>query len=168
MLFVQLDTGLPKTHVQIRKEHSNMSLPRSWNDDVLALLNVARIEKTQAPTVGQYEVAAKDGIENVNGMWKEKWVINPMFSDYTDDEGVTHTKAEQEAAYQANLDAMAAASVRTQRDAKLSETDWTALTDVTMTNEMAAYRQALRDITTHANFPNLEESDWPTKAEVQK
>lgn len=26
-----------------------------------------------------------------------------------------------------------------------------------------AYRQALRDITTHANWPNLADSDWPTK-----
>jgi hypothetical protein len=25
------------------------------------------------------------------------------------------------------------------------------------------YRQALRDITTHANWPNLADSDWPTK-----
>ena len=154
MLFVQLDTGLPKTQVQLRKEHSNMSLPQSWNEDTLALLNVARVEKTEAPTVGQYQSAYKDGIENVNGVWKEKWKVVDMFQDYTDDEGVTHTKAEQEAAYQANLDAMAAASVRTQRDAKLSETDWTALTDVTMTNEMAAYRQALRDIPDQSGFPH--------------
>lgn len=26
------------------------------------------------------------------------------------------------------------------------------------------YRQALRDITTHANWPNLADSDWPTKS----
>lgn len=25
------------------------------------------------------------------------------------------------------------------------------------------YRQALRDITAHANWPNLADSDWPTK-----
>jgi hypothetical protein len=40
-----------------------------------------------------------------------------------------------------------------------------ALTDVTMSAEMAAYRQALRDITTHANFPNLTEEDYPVKPE---
>jgi hypothetical protein len=84
-----------------------------------------------------------------------------MFSDYTDEEGVTTTKAEHEAAYQADLDAKAAASARTQRNAKLSDTDWTGLTDVTMTAEMAAYRQALRDITDHANFPSLQDTDWP-------
>jgi hypothetical protein len=107
MLFVQLETGLPKTQVQLRKEHSNMSLPQSWTEDTFALLNVARVEKTEAPAVGQYQTAQKDGIENVGGVWKEKWKVVDMFQDYTDDEGVTHTKAEQESAYQADLDAKA-------------------------------------------------------------
>ena len=161
MLFVQLDTGLPKTQVQLRKEHSNMSLPQSWTEDTFALLNVARVQKTEAPAVGQYQTARKEGIENVDGVWKEKWSVVDMFSDYTDDEGVTHTKAEQEAAYQADLDAKSAISIRNQRDAKLAETDWTALSDVTMSAEMAAYRQALRDITTQDGFPH--EVTWPVK-----
>lgn len=165
MLFVQLETGLPKTQVQLRKEHSNMSLPQSWTEDTFALLNVARVEQTEAPAVGQYQTARKEGIENVDGVWKEKWSVVDMFQDYTDDEGVTTTKAEQEAAYQADLDAKVAASVRATRDSKLAETDWMALTDVTMPTEMATYRRALRDITTHANFPYLQDSDWPDPAE---
>jgi hypothetical protein len=88
-----------------------------------------------------------------------------MFQDYTDDEGVTHTKAEQEAEYQARLDAKAADGVRTQRDAKLKESDWmvirSAETGVALDSNWATYRQALRDITDHENFPYLEESDWP-------
>lgn len=55
------------------------------------------------------------------------------------------------------------AAVRKQRDSLLAETDWTGMSDVTMSAEMTTYRQALRDITSHANFPNLEEADWPTK-----
>ena len=86
-----------------------------------------------------------------------------MFSDYTDEDGVTHTKAEQEAAYQAQLDAVAAKAVRDQRARLLAETDWMALSDNTLTEEMAAYRQALRDITDHVNFPHLQEADWPVK-----
>ena len=49
-----------------------------------------------------------------------------------------------------------AASNRGQRDGLLANTDWMALSDVTMTTEMTTYRQALRDITTHTNWPNLE------------
>ena len=46
----------------------------------------------------------------------------------------------------------------------LAETDFYALSDVTMTDAMTTYRQALRDITAHSNFPhNLTDDDWPTK-----
>jgi hypothetical protein len=51
------------------------------------------------------------------------------------------------------------------RNSLLSETDWWAVSDRTMTAEQTAYRQALRDITAHANWPNLADSDWPTKPE---
>ncbi len=62
------------------------------------------------------------------------------------------------------------ASNRSYRDRLLAGTDYMALTDVPMSDEMTAYRQALRDITTHANWPNLDYpnedgsgGDWPTK-----
>ena len=61
----------------------------------------------------------------------------------------------------AGADARAAAQVRKDRNYKLSTTDWTASTDVTMTAEIKTYRQALRDLPTHANFPDLAEADWP-------
>jgi len=76
--------------------------------------------------------------------------------------GVVTTKAEHETAYTASLVAAQEASVRTDRDSRIALTDWTGMSDVTMTAEMAAYRQALRDITAHANFPDLEKEDWPT------
>jgi len=87
------------------------------------------------------------------------------YHEYTDEDGVTHTKAEQEQAYQALKDTEAAESVRTQRDSKLAETDYLALSDNTLTDEMATYRQALRDITDHSNFPFLNDEDWPVKPE---
>ena len=52
---------------------------------------------------------------------------------------------------------------RSKRDTLIADTDWWASSDLTMTEEQSAYRQALRDITDHANWPNLEESDWPVK-----
>ena len=58
-----------------------------------------------------------------------------------------------------------AESMRANRNALLAETDWWAVADHTMTAEQTAYRQALRDITTHTNWPNLADSDWPTKPE---
>ena len=37
--------------------------------------------------------------------------------------------------------------LRAERDRRIEETDWWASSDLTMTDEQAAYRQALRDIT---------------------
>lgn len=54
-------------------------------------------------------------------------------------------------------------SNRTKRNELLAETDYFALSDVIMSDSMQAYRQALRDITDHVNWPNLLDSDWPTK-----
>mgnify|MGYP003632397071 CR=1 FL=1 len=67
----------------------------------------------------------------------------------------------QQAEYLAGADDRAAAKVREERDAKLSATDWTASTDVTMTAEMTTYRQALRDVPSQAGFPNT--INWPDK-----
>jgi hypothetical protein len=55
--------------------------------------------------------------------------------------------------------------MRTQRNAILAESDWMASSDRTMTQAEMDYRQALRDITTHANWPELNDEDWPTKPE---
>ena len=68
-----------------------------------------------------------------------------------------------EAAWLAGADDRAAEANRNKRNALLAETDYLALSDNTMSAEMTTYRQALRDITTHANWPNLEDADWPTK-----
>jgi len=52
---------------------------------------------------------------------------------------------------------------RQTRDALLAETDWWAVADRTMTQAEIDYRQALRDITTHELWPDLNPDSWPTK-----
>ncbi len=154
-------TGELKTQGEVRRMHNNTSLPRVWDANVCTSLGIDPVLEAPKPDTTGYTQAARNGAtQDANGNWVQAWKVVDMFQDTTED-GVTTTKAEHEAAYQARLDADAAASVRTQRDAKLAETDWTALTDVTMAAEMATYRQALRDITKHANFPNLQDTDWP-------
>ena len=60
--------------------------------------------------------------------------------------------------------------LRLQRNAKLAETDFHALSDVTMADNMKTYRQALRDLPAHADGKNatlkdgvLENVTWPKK-----
>jgi hypothetical protein len=159
-------SGEVLTQGQIRKLNANTSLPRVWDANVCESLGIDPVMIATKPETTGYTQAIRDGVtQDSDGNWVTAWSVVDMFADTTDDDGVTTTKAEHEAAYQARLDADAAASVRTTRDAKLAETDWTGMSDVTMSTEMAAYRQSLRDITTHANFPYLTETDWPTKPE---
>lgn len=47
------------------------------------------------------------------------------------------------------------------RDDLLTETDWWAMSDRTMTDAEVTYRQALRDVPAQADFPTS--ITWPTK-----
>jgi hypothetical protein len=62
-------------------------------------------------------------------------------------------------------DTLMAQTNRNKRNELLLATDYHGLSDSTMSTEMASYRQALRDITGHANWPNLNPEDWPIKPE---
>ena len=159
-------TGELKTQGEVRRMHSNTSLPRVWDANVCTELGIDPVLAAPKPEASAaYKQVGRNGaVQDANGNWVEAYIETDMFADTTED-GVTTTKAEHETAYQAKLDADAAKSVRTQRDTKLAETDWTGMSDVTMAADMATYRQALRDITAHSDFPDLEEADWPTKPE---
>lgn len=104
-------------------------------------------------TVYQFSQAA--GVEQVDGKWYTKYVLGPTFTDTpATDTAPAQTAAEQEAAYKASKDAEQAKSVRTSRNDKLKECDWTQITDATVDKTAwATYRQALRDITAQAGFP---------------
>lgn len=155
-------TGEVKTQGQWRAANPNMSLPRVWNSNVLDALNIDAVLRSPAATTTQYQTSVRDGVkQDANGNWVEKYVARDMFADTTDEDGVTTTKAEHEAAYQARLDATAGEAARFERNTLLAGTDYFALTDVTMNADMTSYRQALRDITTQSGFPNT--ISWPAE-----
>ena len=80
------------------------------------------------------------------------------------------TDSEKTAAQTAETNRVAE-SQRAERNRRLAETDWMACSDVTMSNDWKTYRQALRDLPTHSNWPNLKvpdidgsgDNDWPVK-----
>ena len=160
-------TGVVKTQGQWRNEFANMSLPRVWKAATLDALDLDPVLKSPAATVGDYQVSVRDGVDqNANGDWVEKYVARDMFADTTED-GVTTTKAEHEAAYQAGLDAKTAEGHRTTRNKLLADSDWTQMNDSPLSNEdktaWATYRQELRDLSDLDAWPNLDDADWPVK-----
>ena len=138
----------------------------SWGqttDEVLESLGADVVfEGPQATGGTVYQFSMRQGVEQVDGKWYTKHVLGPIFTDTAES-----TAAEQEAAYKAQKDAEQAKAVREQRSQKLKDTDWTvikALESNTPQNfDMAAYRQALRDITSQAGFPWTVQ--WPTQPE---
>jgi len=82
-------------------------------------------------------------------------VPNPTISD---EEQVLIDAAKNDAA---------SSGSRFRRDLLLNESDWTQVADSALADtkktEWATYRTSLRNLPSHANWPNLEDEDWPTK-----
>jgi hypothetical protein len=71
---------------------------------------------------------------------------------------------QQEADWEAGAFDRAMANLRQNRNRKLAETDFYALSDVTMSEDMTTYRQNLRDITDGlSTVEDVNNITWPTK-----
>ena len=82
--------------------------------------------------------------------------INGVMVEFTDAE-----QAELDAVKAAHdEDASQAVTKRWERGTLLSQTDWMACSDYTMTDAWKTYRQALRDLPAADGFPDV---DMPTK-----
>lgn len=151
----------PYTFGDLRRDNPNVSFPKTINTAIMNQYGMVGVLEGPQPTLGSYQQVERNALPTLkdDGNWMIDYTAVDMFADI---EG-GQTKAEQEAAYQATLDANTATANREIRNSNLAETDFYALSDVTMSSEMQTYRQALRDITSHSNWPNLEDADWPTK-----
>ena len=82
-------------------------------------------------------------------------------SDNPDNWGVSWTTV---SAKKAELDAAEPLKLlREERNRRIAETDWWALSDVPMTSDRRLYRMELRDITN--SYSSLDDVVWPTKPE---
>ena len=74
------------------------------------------------------------------------------------------SKSDIEAQYSAVKLDFAMETLRTKRNNLLAETDFYALSDVTMSDDMKTYRQSLRDITNGlTTVDEVNAVSWPTK-----
>ncbi len=153
-MYVKINNGViehyPYTLERLRSDNPNVSFPKEPSDELLSEWGVFPVGYQSQPEYNSSTQRVDHSAEPK--LVEGNWILTKTVVSLT---------SEQQAA----VDDAAAILVRKRRDALLKETDWYGLSDVTMSTEMATYRQALRDITTHANFPNLTETDWPTKPE---
>ena len=153
-------TGELVSEQAFRAMFPNTSMPRPLTEAIINDFGgdvVFEGPQATGGTVYQYSQGA--GVEQIidaqgAGKWYTKYVLGPIFTDTTAEDGTVTTAAEQEAAYKAMKDAEQAKSVRTQRGEKLKDTDWTQVADAPVDKAVwATYRQALRDVTAQAGFP---------------
>jgi hypothetical protein len=162
-------SGAVNTQGEIRRSMPNTSLPRVWTSSICDSLGIDPVLAAPAPEAsGEYKVVSRNGVvQDANGNWVEAYVERDMFADYVDEDGVTVTKASQEEAYTATKDAEAATAARATRDGLIASCDWMAIKafegGTTVSTEWATYRQALRDVSAQAGFPNT--IVWPTQPE---
>lgn len=151
-MYVKISNGAvdqyPYTVGNLRRDNPNTSFPKRPSDDLLADWSMYPVALQDQPSFDERTQTITEAAMPVlsDGGWVIGWSIN-----------------EKTAAEIQEWDDQIVNDARSVRNLRLSLTDFYALSDVTMSAEMAAYRQALRDITSHANWPHLEEADWPTK-----
>lgn len=140
--------AFPYGPFELKADNPNTSFPEQMSDEVLARFNI-------------YPVIPKDVPQSFNNITQNATVVKPTFVDgkWVQTWGIT-SATEAEIAQRLND---LASNARSTRSTLLSETDWTALKDNTMTSAMASYRQSLRDITKQSGFPT--NITWPVKPE---
>lgn len=169
-MYVNTTTGqYPYSVGQFRKDHKNISFPRNISDATLARYGVKKVHKVDYPDYDHTThkvVIDTQPTRETNGVYTA--------DNAPDDSMVGETIYTGRWIIAKNVVAMTAEEItandlawaeknRNKRNALLAETDYLALTDLTLDAITTTYRQALRDITDHANWPHLEEGDWPVK-----
>ena len=157
-------TGAVTTVAAFKATKPNTSFPKQMSENCLNDYGYDVVFNGPAATVtAPYGVSTRSGVEQKDGKWFTKFVAGPIFTDTKDKDGNTVTASANEAAYKAKVDANTAESVRSQRDNKLAECDWTQANDSPLKAASAwtTYRQALRDVPAQSGFPHT--VTWPTK-----
>jgi hypothetical protein len=138
-MYVKVTNGVATEYTMghLRRDNPNTSFPRTCSDELLASYDVYPFQQDPKPDYDPLTQNLIPDFEEVDGVW---------YKTYT-----AVNKSQEEAEE----------NIRNQRSILLSETDWMALSDVTLSAEWATYRQALRDITSQDGFPYS--VTWPTK-----
>jgi hypothetical protein len=141
------ETGAVVTSSEFRAMHPDTGFPQVLVEEILDAFGADPVFNGPQAQPTRYQVAYRDGVEQVNGKWYTKFAVADM-----GDEAKTA------------LDEQQATSIRNERNKKLSESDWSQVEDSPVDKAAwATYRQALRDVPAQSGFPW--DVTWPTQPE---
>jgi len=156
MLLVKTSNGqveqFPYTLGDLRRENPQTSFPKKIGDAILASYGIYHVMPDAQP---EHDPLVQTIVRDPEPHNNETAVNEETGETYKTDRwviGYTVVNKPQD---------QAEGAVRNKRDRLLSDTDWMALSDNTITPEWASYRQSLRDITGQVGFPFAVE--WPAK-----
>ena len=150
-MFIKLNNGVAQDYTigQLRKDNPSTSFPRTLTEELLAEYDVYPAVHGAMPSYDEatQRVTQNAAATEVDGVWTYGYTVESLTS-----EEVAAVLAQKES------------GVRSTRDAKLAETDWTQVADAPISQEdWAAYRALLRSIPEQEGFPN--EVTWPVEPE---
>ena len=180
MSYVKITNGAvakyPYSTGQLRRDNPNVSFPRNIPVEIMRRYGMRPVTTEAMPDydpLTQKVTTATTPTRNVVRLMTEEDATDPITNEvnadligtpiYGNDWVLTRTVVDLTAEEVAEVNAAAAEANRAKRNELIAATDYFALTDVTMDAAMTSYRQALRDITTHVNWPHLSDGDWPIK-----
>lgn len=169
MAYINIETKVyPVSEQDIRLAYPNtsFSVPFQAPEEYAPVLNSPR--PTVPNPVLQFARETTPQLDEL-GNWMQQFEVVDIYSDYTDSEGVLHTKAKQEAEAIARDEAQKKASNKARAEQMLKESDWyegQSVSDSTKSiylsniNEIMDYRMALRMIAVN---PPMVVENWPVK-----
>ena len=158
-MYINTATGqYPYTVGDLRRDNRNTSFPKVISEETLAQYGVVEVVES-APV--EYDERTQKAVKQSNPTLVDGvWTIGYTIQNKTPQEVI-------------DFDLLAEANNRDKRDELLRGTDWVILLHLERSSaggppsdkpvDMINYRQNLRDITDHPNWPNLSDSDWPVK-----
>lgn len=121
--YIELATSIVKSESQIRNENPQTSFPALFRADGYEVVFLAPQGTLSNPVTTRWQEGAPV-LTNL-GTWQQTWLEVDMYATYTDEQGVLHTKSEQEATAIATLLDTAKAASNAIIIAKLAAADLT-------------------------------------------
>jgi hypothetical protein len=147
-MYIKIENEIPIEYSieRLRYDNPNISFPLTISDEILEKFGIYPCILQDKPLINEKTEKVSYGpfVQDETGKWIKTWNILQK----SDDEILSWITVKE-------------MEVRNKRNYLLSETDFYALSDNSLTPEMAAYRQALRDVTSQDGFP--ENVIWPNK-----
>ena len=132
------ETGQVMFDGEFRSMHPETSFPVPLTAEILADFGADVVLEGPQAQPTRYQVAYRDGVEQIDGQWFTKYSVADI-----DDDAKAAKDAEQ------------AKAVRSDRNQRLKDSDWSQGKDIAdaVSQPWAVYRQALRDVPAQAGFP---------------